>query len=76
MRAHRVLRWLRKVVPGQIGTQIEGRQDRDELPNGDDVIVDAGHREDLPEDDGGDDADSSAQDPGREVGAERIHCRA
>jgi hypothetical protein len=32
MRAHRILRWLREVLPGQIRTQIEDRRDGDEQP--------------------------------------------
>jgi hypothetical protein len=32
MRANRVVHWLRKIVPGQIGAQIEDRRDGDEQP--------------------------------------------
>src|SRR5437588_1511880 len=32
MRANRVVHWLRKVVPGRIGAQIEDRRDGDEQP--------------------------------------------
>ena len=41
----------------------------------DDVFVNAGQHENLTDDDGGEDADSCAQHPGREVGPEQIHCR-
>src|SRR5262245_47270000 len=41
----------------------------------DDVFVHTNHREDLPDDDGGDDPDRCAQHPGREVGAEQIQRR-
>ena len=75
MRAMCVLRWVGKSVPSQMGTEIEDRRDRVELPTGDDVIVDAGQRENLRDYDGGDDADSPAQDPGQEVGTDQIHCR-
>ncbi len=42
---------------------------------GDDVGVDTDHGKDLPDDDGSDDPNRSAQHPGREVGAEQIQRR-
>src|SRR6516165_3972744 len=73
--AHPARALRRNLTGGMIATQIDYRRDRDELPTGDHVIVDAGHRENLPDDDGGDDADSGAQHPGREVRAEQVQCR-
>ena len=62
--------------PEQPGKQRgRDREARVGQQRGDDVVVDAGQREDLPADDCGDNADCRAQHPGREVGAEQIHCR-
>src|SRR5215470_16918497 len=73
---------LRTAIVASVTEPEQPDQQRDEQREGnvrqqrrDDVFVDTHDREDLPDDDGGDDPDHCAQHPGGEVRAEQVQRR-
>src|SRR5215470_5514120 len=73
---------LRTAIVASVTEPEQPDQQRDEQREGnvrqqwgDNVFVDTDDREDLPDDDGGDDPDHGTQHPGRKVGAEQVQRR-